>query len=48
MCGVNAGRKEDRTAESLNDVWCRDFIFDRTPSGGQINWLPVIDQFTRE
>jgi hypothetical protein len=48
MCGVNAGRKEERAAESRNDAWRRDVIFDHTPSGSQIKWLPVIDEFTRE
>ncbi len=31
-----------------NDVWCWDFVFDRTHSGSQLKWLTIVDEFTRE
>ena len=37
-----------RRAEHMNDVWCWDFIFDRTTSGSQLKWLSIEDEFTRE
>jgi transposase InsO family protein len=37
-----------RRAEAPNDVWCWDFVFDRTASGSQLNWLSVVDEYTRE
>jgi len=46
--GVSANGCHRRRAESPNDVWCWDFIFDRTSSGSQLKWLSVIDEFTRE
>jgi len=41
-------RQHRRRAEGPNDVWCWDFIFDRTESGSQLKWLSVIDEYTRE
>lgn len=35
-------------AEHRNHVWCWDFIFDRTASGGSLKWLSVVDEYTRE
>jgi transposase InsO family protein len=29
-------------------VWCWDFVFDRTASGGTLKWLSIVDEFTRE
>jgi len=46
--GTSANGCHRRRAEAPNDVWCRDFIFDRTASGSQIKWLSMIDEFTRE
>jgi putative transposase len=46
--GVSVNGCNQRRAESPNDVWCWDFIFDRTSSGSQLKWLSVIDEFTRE
>jgi transposase InsO family protein len=46
--GVSANGCHRRRAESPNDVWCWDFIFDRTSSGTQLKWLSAIDEFTRE
>jgi putative transposase len=46
--GISANGCHRRRAEYPNDVWCWDFIFDRTSSGSQIKWLSMIDEFTRE
>ena len=46
--GMSANGCHRRRAEYPNDVWCWDFIFDRTSSGSQIKWLSMIDEFTRE
>ena len=46
--GVSANGCYRRRAESPNDVWCWDFIFDRTSSGSQIKWFSMFDEFTRE
>jgi transposase InsO family protein len=46
--GMSANGCHRRRAEGPNDVWCWDFIFDRTSSGSQIKWLSMIDEFTRE
>ena len=46
--GVSANGCDRRRAEYPNDVWCWDFIFDRTSSRSQIKWLSMIDEFTRE
>jgi len=37
-----------RRAAHMNDVWCWDFIFDRTTSGSPLKWLSIEDEFTRE
>jgi putative transposase len=37
-----------RRAESPNDVWCWDFVFDRTVSGSPLKWLSIVDEYTRE
>ena len=37
-----------RRAEAPNDVWCGDFVFDRTTGGSQLKWLSVVDEHTRE
>jgi putative transposase len=31
-----------------NHVWSWDFVFDRTEKGGQLKFLTIIDEFTRE
>lgn len=31
-----------------NDVWCWDFVFDRTTGGSSLKWLSIVDEFTRE
>ena len=35
-------------AEHKDHVWCWDFAFDRTPSGGLLKWLSIVDEYTRE
>ena len=37
-----------RRAEHKDDVWCWDFIHDRTASGRLLKWLAVTDEYTRE
>ena len=37
-----------RRATSRDDVWCWDFIHDRTAGGGPLKWLSVVDEYTRE
>lgn len=37
-----------RPAQAPNDVWCWDFVFDRTTAGSPLKWLSIVDEFTRE
>jgi putative transposase len=37
-----------RRALHRDDVWCWDFVFDRTTSGSQLKWLSIVDEHTRE
>jgi hypothetical protein len=37
-----------RRAEAKDDVWCWDFVFDRTTNGSPLKWLSIVDEFTRE
>ena len=37
-----------KRAESINDVWCWDFIHDRDERGRALKWLLIEDEFTRE
>jgi putative transposase len=46
--GLSGNACHRRRAEHMNDVWCWDFIFDRTTSGSQLKWLAIEDEFTRE
>jgi putative transposase len=46
--GLSGNACHRRRAEHMNDVWCWDFIFDRTTSGSQLKWLTIEDEFTRE
>ncbi len=36
------------TAHQANDVWCFDFVHDRTESGTKLKLLTVLDEYTRE
>jgi putative transposase len=40
-CHVQPGRK-------IDDVWCWDFVFDRTENGTTLKWLSIINEYTRE
>jgi len=46
--GVSANGIVRRRAESVNDVWCWDFIHDRDERGRPLKWLLIEDEFTRE
>jgi len=46
--GTSANGCHRRRAGGPNDVWCWDFVFDRTESRSQLKWLSMIDEFTRE
>lgn len=35
-------------AERKNQVWCWDFVFDRTMNGSPLKWLSIVDEYTRE
>ena len=46
--GSSANGCHRRRAGAPNDVWCWDFVFDRTTSGSQLKWLSIVDEYTRE
>jgi putative transposase len=46
--GTSAGGVLRRRAEAKDEVWCWDFVFDRTTSGSPLKWLSIVDEFTRE
>jgi len=46
--GVSENGVTRRKAESMNDVWCWDFIHDRDERGRLLRWLVIEDEFTRE
>ena len=46
--GVSDNGIARRRAESINDVWCWDFIHDRDEHGRPLRWLIIEDEFTRE
>ena len=46
--GTSANGCHRRRAEGPNDVWCWDFVHDRTVSGSQLKWLSIVDEYTRE
>lgn len=46
--GVSENGIMRNKAESINDVWCWDFIHDRDESGRVLRWLVIEDEFTRE
>jgi transposase InsO family protein len=37
-----------RRAQHKDDVWCWDFVYDRTASGSPLKWLSIVDEYTRE
>lgn len=46
--GVSGNGIMRRKAESINQVWCWDFIHDRDERGRSLRWLVIEDEFTRE
>lgn len=46
--GTTANACDRRRAEHRDDVWCWDFVFDRTSSGSALKWLSIVDEHTRE
>ena len=46
--GVSKNGIMRQKAESINDVWCWDFIHDRDEHGRALRWLMIEDEFTRE
>lgn len=46
--GVSENGIMRNKAESINDVWCWDFIHDRDENGRVLRWLVIEDEFTRE
>jgi transposase InsO family protein len=46
--GASCASIAARPAQAPNDVWCWDFVFDRTTSGSPLKWLSIVDEFTRE
>lgn len=46
--GVSENGIMRQQAESMNDVWCWDFIHDRDERGCVQRWLVIEDEFTRE
>jgi hypothetical protein len=49
---LSAGSSENGVtrirATRKNEVWCWDFVFDRTENRPSLKWFVVIDEFTRE
>jgi putative transposase len=46
--GASTNGCHRRRAEHKDHVWCWDFVFDRTASGGALKWLSIVDEYTRE
>lgn len=46
--GVSEHACHKQRAERMNDVWCWEFVFDRTTAGSPLKWLSIIDEHTRE
>jgi putative transposase len=46
--GSSLGDCARHRAESQDQVWAWDFVFDRTAGGRSIKWLSIIDEYTRE
>ncbi len=43
-----SGCNRDWRAKGPNEVWCCDFVFDRTEYGQKLKMLTVVDEHTRE
>ena len=48
LLGMSANACDRRRAIRRDDLWCWDFVFDRTNSGSQLKWLSIVDEYTRE
>jgi len=46
--GSSANSCVNQPARFKNDVWCYDFVADRTCNGGTLRWLTLVDEYTRE
>lgn len=46
--GASANACHVRRAERQDQVWTRDFAFDRTETGTTLKWLSIVDEYTRE
>lgn len=46
--GSSANSIVRRRSEGMNDVWCWDFVSDRTTCGSALKWLSIVDEYTRE
>ena len=46
--GSSANSCVNRPARFKNDVWTYDFVADRTASGQPLQWLTLVDEYTRE
>jgi putative transposase len=46
--GVGGNRCVQKPARFKDDVWTCDFIHDRTAGGGPLQWLRLVDEYTRE
>jgi putative transposase len=46
--GSSANSCVTAPARFTNDVWCYDFVADRTTQGGSLKWLTLVDEYTRE
>lgn len=46
--GSSANSCARTPARFKNDVWCYDFVADRTSDGGKLKWLTLVDEYTRE
>jgi transposase InsO family protein len=46
--GSSANSCAKAPARFKNDVWCYDFVADRSSDGGKLKWLTLVDEYTRE
>jgi putative transposase len=46
--GSSANSCTNKPARFKDDVWCYDFVADRTSDGGSLKWLTLVDEYTRE
>jgi putative transposase len=46
--GSSANSCVKTPARFKDDVWCYDFVADRTSDGGSLKWLTLVDEYTRE